>query len=151
MNRAETAAEHMRTGFNCCQAVVKAFASELCVEERAAVKMAASFGGGMGRNGYVCGALSGAAFILGARYGNSDPANTAAREKTYAAVNDLLERFQKEHGTVLCRELISINMKDPGELKRAREEGIFAKRCPLFVQSAGSLLEELLAAGQSEQ
>jgi C_GCAxxG_C_C family probable redox protein len=146
MDRAEIAADYMRNGFNCAQSIVKAFAGELNAEEDAVVRMAASFGGGMGRNGYVCGALSGAAFVIGARYGNIDPADTAAREKAYAAVNELLEKFGKEHHTVLCRELLSIDLKIPGELKRARETGVFSKQCPLFVFSAARLLEEILAS-----
>jgi C_GCAxxG_C_C family probable redox protein len=145
MDRAELAADYMRNGFNCAQSIVKAYAAELNADEDSVVRMAASFGGGMGRNGYVCGALSGAAFVIGARYGNVDPADTAAREKAYAAVNDLLERFRKEHHTVLCRELLSIDLKIPEELKRAREAGVFRNRCPVFVLAAGRILEEILA------
>jgi len=146
MNRPEIAADNMRRGFNCAQSIVKAFSSELTVDEQAAVKMAAALGAGLGRNGYVCGALSGAALVIGAKYGNTDPADTAGREKAYAVANELLEKFQREHHTVLCRELISFNLKNPDELKRARDEGIFAVRCPVFVLSAGRILEEILAA-----
>ncbi len=145
MDRAEAAAEIMRKGLNCSQSVVKAFASELGVPEDAAVKMAASFGGGMGRHGYICGAVSGAAIVIGAKFGNCDPADTAGREKTYAAVSKLLERFGKEYGTVLCRELIKTDMRNPEELKRAREQGVFVHQCPVFVRSAGEILEEILA------
>jgi C_GCAxxG_C_C family probable redox protein len=146
MDRSAAAAYNMRKGFNCAQSIVKAFSSELTVDEQAAVKMAASLGAGLGRNGYVCGALSGAALVIGARYGNTDPADTAGREKAYAVANELLEKFQRENHTVLCRELISFNLKNPDELKRAREMGVFQNRCPLFVLSAGKILEEILAS-----
>jgi C_GCAxxG_C_C family probable redox protein len=145
MDRAEQAAEFMRGGLNCAQSVVKAFAGELGSEENIAVKMAASFGGGMGRNGYVCGAVSGAAFILGARYGFVDPAESGAREKNYAKVNALIAQFQKEHGSVLCRELLAIDPKNPDEWKRVREAGAFTDKCPLFVQSAARILDGILA------
>jgi C_GCAxxG_C_C family probable redox protein len=145
MDRPEIAAEYMRKGFNCAQSIVKAFSSELTVDDQAAIKMAASLGAGLGRNGYVCGALSGAALVIGARFGNTDPADTAAREKAYRMANELLEKFQREHHTVLCRELISTNLKIPDELKRARETGVFQNQCPLFVLSAGKILEEILA------
>jgi C_GCAxxG_C_C family probable redox protein len=145
MDRAEMAADAMRSGFNCAQSMIKAYSAELNAEEDSVVRMAASFGGGMGRNGYVCGALSGAALVIGARYGNIDPADTAARDRAYAAVNDLLEKFQREHHTVLCRELLNINLKNPEELKRALEAGVFQNQCPLFVRSAGRILEEVLA------
>jgi C_GCAxxG_C_C family probable redox protein len=137
----------MRSGLNCAQSIVKAFASELTVDEFIAVRMAASLGAGLGRNGYVCGALSGAALVIGARFGNSDPADTAARDKAYALADALLERFEREHHTVLCRNLISFNLKDPEELLRARDEGVFVNRCPVFVISAAKILEQILAAG----
>jgi C_GCAxxG_C_C family probable redox protein len=144
MDRPETAAEYKRKGFNCAQSIVKAYSAELGVDEQAAVKMASSLGAGIGYNGEVCGALSGAALVIGARYGNTDPADTAGREKAYGKVNELLEKFQREHHTVLCRELISINLKIPEELKRARETGVFQNQCPMFVLSAGKILEEIL-------
>ncbi|OGO08207.1 MAG: hypothetical protein A3K46_02795 [Chloroflexi bacterium RBG_13_60_9] len=147
MDRPESAVEYMRSGFNCAHSVVKAFASELNVPEDAAVKMATPFGGGFGRRGFVCGALSGAGLVIGARFGNCIPADTAARDKAYAAVGELLEKFSHEHGAVFCRELIGIDLRNPEEMKRAREEGIFTNRCSLFVRSAGRILEEILAAG----
>jgi C_GCAxxG_C_C family probable redox protein len=146
MGRAETAAEYMRGGLNCAQSIVKAFSTELAMEESDAVKMAASLGAGLGRNGYVCGALSGAALVIGARYGNSDPADTAGRDKAYATADALLEKFKKEYHTVLCRELLSIDLKNPAELNRAREAGVFRNQCPLFVLSAGRILEDILEA-----
>ncbi|MBN2084795.1 MAG: C_GCAxxG_C_C family protein [Anaerolineales bacterium] len=145
MDRSDQAAEHMRGGWNCAQSVVKAFSAELGVEEEAVVRMAASFGGGMARNGYVCGAVSGAAIVLGARCGFSDPADTEARTKNVAKVNALIEKFQKENGAVLCRELLSIDPKNPEDWKRVGEAGAFANKCPLFVQSAAKILEEILA------
>jgi C_GCAxxG_C_C family probable redox protein len=145
MERAEMAAEFMSGGLNCSQSIVKAFASELEVDEDAAVRMATSFGGGFGRCGYVCGALSGAAFVLGARFGNIVPDDTVARDRAYAAERQLLERFLLEHGAVMCRELIGVDLRNPEAMKRAREEGVFAKRCSLFVKSSGRILEEILA------
>ena len=144
MEKSKQAAEYMRGGLNCAQSVVKAYAGEVGADENLAVKMASSFGGGMGRNGYVCGAVSGAAFILGARYGFTDPAEPGAREKTYAKVSALIERFQKENGAVQCRDLLGIDPKNPEDWKRVREAGAFADKCPLFVQSAAKLVEEIL-------
>jgi|WetSurMetagenome_2_1015567.scaffolds.fasta_scaffold280931_2 C_GCAxxG_C_C family probable redox protein len=146
MEKSEQAAGYMRAGFNCAQSVVKTFAPEAGAPEVAAVRMAASFGGGMGRNGLVCGAVTGAAIILGARYGFSELPESGARDKAYDKVNALIEQFQKENGSVLCRELLSIDPKNPEDWKRARDSGAFINRCPLFVQSASRILEALLKA-----
>jgi C_GCAxxG_C_C family probable redox protein len=146
MARAENAADAMRSGFNCAQSIIKAYAAELSVEEDAVVRMAASFGGGLGRNGYVCGAVSGAAMVIGARFGNADAADTAARDRTYSAISDLLEKFQREHHTVLCRELISFEINTPEGYTRAREADVFQNRCPLFLRSVGKILDEILVS-----
>jgi C_GCAxxG_C_C family probable redox protein len=144
MNRPEAAAEIMRGGFNCAQSVVKAFLTDLEAGEDAVTRMAAPFGGGLGRCGYVCGALSGATFVIGARFGNIDPADSAARERANAAVGQLLERFRREHGSVMCRDLIGVDMGNAEALQRARQEGVFSTKCPVFVESAGRILEEIL-------
>jgi C_GCAxxG_C_C family probable redox protein len=145
MNNGEQAAEYMRGGLNCAQSVVKAYVSVLGAEENAAVKMATAFGGGLGRCGYVCGALSGAAIVLGAKLGNSDPADPAARDRAYAAAGKLLDEFQAEHGAVLCRELTGFNLRDPESMKRAREQGVFANQCPAFLKTTARIVDEILA------
>jgi C_GCAxxG_C_C family probable redox protein len=146
MDRAEIAVDTMRSGFNCAQSMVKAYAAELNADEAAVVRMAAPFGGGIGRNGYVCGAVSGAVMVIGARFGNADAADTAARDRAYAVVSKLLEKFREEHHTVLCRELISFEINNPEGYQRAREAGVFQNRCPLFLRSVGKILDEILAS-----
>ena len=97
----------------------------------------------MGRNGHICGAVSGAALIIGMKFGTTDPANFQAKEKAYNKTNELLEKFSAENKSVLCKELIGYDMKNPEELKKAREAGVFAKQCPLYVLSAGKNLRAL--------
>jgi C_GCAxxG_C_C family probable redox protein len=147
MDRAEQAVENMRGGFNCAQSIVKAFSPELGVEQPAAVRMATAFGGGFGRCGQVCGALSGAAIVLGARLGNSDGADTAARDRAYAAAQRLADAFQREHGTVLCRELTGFVLRDPESMKRAQEQNVFTEKCPAFLRTTARILGEILAEG----
>jgi len=144
MSRTEKAAEYMKNGLNCAQSIVKAYAARTGIAEDVLVRMASPLGGGVGRNGHVCGALLGAVLILGEASGNTDPADTQSRDKAYEKADRLLEGFRKEHGSVLCRELIRIDMKNPDELQKARDEGVFQKQCPFFVLTAGRLLEGLL-------
>jgi C_GCAxxG_C_C family probable redox protein len=145
LDKGEQSAEYMRGGSNCAQSIVKAFAAELSVEEPAALKMATAFGGGFGRCGHVCGALSGAMIVLGARLGHSDGSDAAARDRTYAAAQSLLDGFRKEHGSVLCRELTGFVLRDPEALKSAREQGVFTERCPAFLKTTARIVDEILA------
>ena len=144
MNKPEIASEYMRKGFNCAQSIIKAYANEVEMKEEDAVKMASALGGGVGRNGHICGAVSGAALIIGMKFGSTDPANFQAKEKAYNKTNELLEKFSAENKSVLCKELIPYDMKIPEELKKAREAGVFAKQCLLYVLSAGRILENII-------
>lgn len=69
----EKAAEKYKTGINCAETIVMTF-DELCnlgIGEN--VKLASGFGGGLGRAGDICGALSGAIIVLGAFKGRPKP------------------------------------------------------------------------------
>jgi C_GCAxxG_C_C family probable redox protein len=147
MKPSEQAAEYMKSGFNCAQSIIKAFAREVGISnEEDAVRMAAALGGGIGNNGHVCGALSGSALVLGRKYGFHEPSDSASREKTKAVVSRLLDAFRTEYGTVTCGDLLGIDMRNPEQLARARASGVFQKQCPGYVLAAGRILEEILAS-----
>ena len=145
MTKTEQAVEYMKNGYNCAQSIVKAFAADAGVtNENELIQIAAPFGGGIGRNGFVCGALTGAAMIIGKIYGNKEPSDLEGREKAYNITNQLLDEFKNEHGSILCKELISIDMRNADELAKARETGVFQNQCPVFVMTAGKLLDKIL-------
>lgn len=143
MNRAEEAARCFAQGASCSQAVLTAFCEELGLPRPVAFKVAAGFGGGMGRLGQTCGAVTGAIMVVGLRQGASGPADRATKERTYAQVRELVARFQARHGSVLCRELLGIDISTETGWQQAREQQLFATRCPAFVRSAVEILEEL--------
>ena len=67
--RAIKARELFKSGCNCSQAVFLAFADRYGIDDDTALKLASSFGGGMGRSREVCGALSGALMVNGMETG----------------------------------------------------------------------------------
>ena len=69
MDHGEKAVKLFESGYNCAQAVAAAFADVTGLEEKQAARMASAFGGGMGRLREVCGAVTGAAVVLGLRHG----------------------------------------------------------------------------------
>ena len=144
MDRPTIAKEYMATNYNCAQSIVKTFASETGISEKEIIHLAFPFGGGLGRQGYVCGALCGASIILGAKYGKMLQGKETYREKLYGLTQELLEQFRKKHGTILCRELINFDLSKPEELSEARKAGVFTTKCPVFVHQAAEILEELL-------
>jgi C_GCAxxG_C_C family probable redox protein len=146
MENSTIAAEYMKCGYNCAQSIVKAYGPVVGLDpEEATIRMAAALGAGIGREGTVCGALTGACLILGWKFGNRLPADTEAREKTYAAASRLLSGFRTEFKSIMCRDLTGVDMTNPSELARARADGVFQNQCPIFVAGAGKYLEQILA------
>ena len=72
MQRTERAIALFLEGANCAQAVFAAFADLIGMDERTALRLSSSLGGGVGRPREVCGAVSGICMVLGALYGYDD-------------------------------------------------------------------------------
>ncbi|HSA96184.1 MAG TPA: C-GCAxxG-C-C family protein, partial [Acidobacteriota bacterium] len=103
MSRPEIALCLFRQGFSCSQAVAAAFASDLGLDRDAALRLAQPFGGGIARRADWCGALTGAFLVIGLKHGRDRAEDVAARDKTYALVRELIDRFTARHGGVMCR------------------------------------------------
>ena len=77
------------SGYNCAQSVIGAFHGELGIDFDTSVKLASSFGGGMGRLREVCGALTGLFMVVGLKNGYLDPDDHEAKTAHYQMVQDL--------------------------------------------------------------
>ncbi len=120
------------SGYHCAQSALIAFAPACGLEQEQAAKIAASFGGGVGGMGEVCGALNGVCIALGILKGDFAPGDLEGKEAHYARVQRLAERFKEVNGSMYCRD---IKREDPVEKK---------KTCTRCVTSAvEALLEEL--------
>lgn len=144
MSRVEKALNQFATGCNCCQSITTAFGPDYDLDSQNALKIGAAFGGGMSRLGNTCGAVSGALMIIGMAFRNTDPEDAENKEHVYEIGQRFLNKFMELHNTVMCRELIGIDMNDEQDLQRARETGIFEEKCPNFVKTAAQLLENIL-------
>jgi C_GCAxxG_C_C family probable redox protein len=143
MDERELAAEYFQEGYSCSQSVVLAFAEELGVDPEVALRMASGFGGGMGRTGNTCGAVSGAMMVIGLRDGYISPADKENKEKVYHLVARIHQLFREKYGATDCTTLLGHAIGNPVEQQKAREEGLFKTRCPLFVQDAVTILLSL--------
>ena len=95
--RAALAVENRRTGCNCCQAVLLAYADEVGLTEEQLMQLGRAFAVGMGGMQATCGALIGAGMILGLKGG----APAQARR--------LHEVFKNACGATICRELKGVS------------------------------------------
>jgi C_GCAxxG_C_C family probable redox protein len=144
MSHAETATTAFHHHYNCAQSILVAYAQELGLEHDAALKVATGFGGGMGRLASTCGAATGAFMVLGLKYGMVDAADQAPKEKTYAMVQAFAQAFKARFGELECRHLLGADLSAPDGLAQAREQKLFDRRCPLLLQAATEILDQLL-------
>jgi len=138
----EKAATRFLKGYNCAQSVLLTMFEHWNGENELIPKIATAFGGGIGRCGSVCGVLTGGVMALGIRYGTNEP-SVENRLKAYELAQKFYKQFERQHGSVLCRELIVYDLSNPEELEKARKAKVFEEKCVNFVKKAVATLVEL--------
>ena len=142
---AEKAKELFEQGYNCAQAVFCAFSDIMGMDEKTALKISSSFGGGLGRLREVCGAVSGAAMVLGALYGYDDPNDNQIKKEHYARIQTLAGDFKGKNGSYICKELLGLKEIENSPVPTQRTESFYKKRpCSELVFEAASIVEEYI-------
>ena len=85
MSRVEQAVSCFKGGFNCSQAVLSTYAQDFGLDREAALKLAAGFGGGMGRMAGTCGAVTGAFMVLGLKHGPTEAGDQTGKGNSLRA------------------------------------------------------------------
>jgi C_GCAxxG_C_C family probable redox protein len=140
-NPSEIAASLFSRDFNCAQSVLASFAPQLGMDESSMLKLASPFGGGVARRGHICGAVTGGLMVLGLARGTDNP---AGKEDAYNLGQEFLHRFESRHGSILCGELLGVNIGTDEGRQQAHETGMFKTLCPKFVGDAVEIVEAML-------
>lgn len=144
-DKSGTAAAMVAGGWNCAQSVLGVFCEDLGMDKETALKLASGFGAGMARRQEVCGAVSGALMVLGLKHGQAREDDKAAKETTYRLGREVMDRFQAEFGSCLCRELLpGLDLATEAGHQRYKAEGWSEKICQPCVRFAVRVLEEIL-------
>jgi len=138
----EKAVSHFKEGYNCAQSVLLAMQEFWNVKKALEPKVASAFGGGIGRGGSLCGALTGGVIAIGLRYGTNRPV-VEEREKAYSLALEFYSRFEKGCGGVFCRDLVGYDLTDSEDLEKARNSNVFMERCVRFIERAVEILIDL--------
>ncbi len=157
-SRTEQAMALFMEGFNCSQSVFAAYADLFGMDKETALRVSASFGGGIGRMREVCGAANGMFMVAGMLTGSIEGKDQVAKKNNYEVVQRLAAEFKKENGgSYICRELLGLG-KDgkkvvPGDTTpEARTEEYYKKRpCLKTIQGAAAILERMLLEGLIEE
>ena len=142
-SRADKAKEFFLSGCNCSQAVFLAFCDRYGIDSDTALKLASSFGGGMGRSREVCGALSGALLVNGMETGSTDVTDVEQKAANYKSAQELMAKFRSDNGSIYCRELLGLTQKSDSPVPEKRTNEYYKKRpCAEIVYSAALMLED---------
>ncbi len=127
--RAQRAVDLFKEGYNCSQAVFASCADIYGIEDQdLALRLSASFGGGMGRMRLVCGAASGMFMLAGLHNGSATPHDNNGKMANYAFVQQLAGEFKGKYGSLICAELLGLAPKGstmeflPAEALRPKPE-----------------------------
>ena len=146
MSVADDAAAIFSQHFNCSQAVLASCGPRHGLDRQTALRVAEAFGGGMGRMGLTCGAVTGAFMVIGLVHAKLTPEDNASREKSIALVRRFRQAFEAKHGSICCRELLGCDISTPAGFQEAMDRGLFQTVCPNLVRDAATIVEELLAS-----
>lgn len=127
------AGNYYRSGYNCAEALFLTFREYIAPEvSEDMVKFVTPLGGGIGRAGCTCGALSGGVIIIGAAKGRTSP--EGSRSDSYDLAGEFHNRFKKEFGSTCCRVLNKHDSHDPAR----------GKLCLKIIGNSAGLLMKLL-------
>lgn len=144
--RVQKAVELFKKGYNCSQSVCAAFADMYGYTEEQALKMSASFGGGIGRMRMTCGAACGMFLLVGLETGCTDGANREGKEANYRLVQQLADKFVQENGSLICAELLKLDRKKyDNPTPEVRTDEYYKKRpCVQTVETAARIWADYL-------
>ena len=124
MDRVEKAVALKNSGSNCTQSILLAYQDLLGLPEEKLEALGSYFQFGMGNATSTCGALLGAALVLGCMEGKG---NKMLKAK------ELNEEFKEKAGALICKDL------------KGLETGVCLCPCSKCVEIAASLIEERIS------
>ena len=145
--QSQRAVELFSGNYNCSQSIYAACATGEGLSETQRLALGAPFGGGIARQGEICGALTGALLTLGEAAGEvmaADP--VAGRNALYAQAKQLTEAFRAAHGSILCRELTGCALDTEAGQRSFKERGLHQNLCTKLVAFAAEEFVRMTAA-----
>lgn len=143
----QIAVDLFREGYNCAQAVVLAYHDECGLTREMAKDISAPFGGGIGRQREVCGAVSGMCMVAGVLLKFDDGDKQLARKSVYEQTQQMCGEFKKHHTSIVCREILGERAdNNQNTMPSPRTEAYYATRpCEKCIEDAAIILDEILS------
>ena len=111
--------------------------------EELALKLGTQFGGGA-RCGQICGAVSGALMVFGLKYGHCHSENDEEKAHEYALAVEFNKRFCEKNGSVVCKDLLGLDLTVQEDIRIIKEKNLFHTICPQMIADATEIVEQML-------
>ena len=148
--RVVRAVDYFMQGYGCCQSVVPAFSDLYGLDETMAKRIAAGFGGGVGRLRMMCGAVSGIVILVGLDCGQTEGSDREGKSACYRVVQELLARSEADNGSLICAEILGLKGHDKATssyVASPRTAEYYKTRpCAAKVESAARIFADYLRA-----
>jgi C_GCAxxG_C_C family probable redox protein len=133
----QKAFQYYHSGFNCAEAILKAFVDLYGKKPDLEItKTATGFGGGIGASQCeTCGALTGGIIAIGWLFGRRDPCDD--KQKAFSLSSEFRARFMKKFGATQCKTILDVLGDQENKLK-----------CKKLTAAAAGMLYEILQAEQ---
>jgi C_GCAxxG_C_C family probable redox protein len=145
MSLEEQARRSFNSGYNCAESVLLAVGKETELVARSfesfIPRIATGLGGGIARNGDVCGALTGATMAIGLALGRDSPDQN--RDPCYTAVDSFYNEFKEAFGSCRCRDITGLDLKNPKQ-REAYQSRIHYDRCNPIVGWAAKRAHDII-------
>ena len=151
--RVDQAVDNFMQGYGCCQSVVAAFADLYGLDETMAKRIAAGFGGGVGRMRMMCGAVSGIVMLVGLDCGQTEGNDREGKSACYKVVQELLAQSKADNGSIICAELLGLKGPVPlGQYVASERTAEYYKSrpCAAKVESAARIFAQYLDEKQTK-
>ncbi len=146
--RVTRAVENFMAGYGCCQSIVAAFADLYGLDDTLAKKIAAGFGGGVGRMRMMCGAVSGIVMLVGLHCGQTEGSDREGKSACYKVVQELLEQSRQQNGSLICAEILGLKGYEKAScsyIASPRTAEYYKSRpCAAKVESAARIFADFL-------
>jgi C_GCAxxG_C_C family probable redox protein len=144
MTRTKQAISLFKEGFSCSQAVLAVYAAGLGLSRETALRISQPFGGGIAKSGDWCGAVTGAFLVIGLKHGRVRADDVAAKERTYALVQEFIKRFKAKHGTARCNDLLGCDIASAEGQKEIEAKHLHQTRCEPLIRDVIEILDAIL-------
>lgn len=146
--RVVRAVDNFMQGYGCCQSVVAAFSDLYGLDETMAKRIAAGFGGGVGRLRMMCGAVSGIVILVGLDCGQTEGGDREGKSACYKVVQELLAQSQSENGSLICAEILGLKGHEKAQCSYVASprtaEYYKTRPCAAKVESAARIFADYL-------